>query len=119
MRIPREWRELVLDQSLSDGAKVTVEFLDVLGASGEKMTQEEIARLRGISSRQLRTHLRELDRKKTSASISINKRDAWVPAKRLGGLDIVTELAADRTRMKVLGWLARCAREGVRPFRVL
>ena len=71
--IPKEWRELVLDTSLSDGAKVTAEVYGILGERVKQMTQGEIAQVRGVSSRQLRTHLRELDRKKTSAPISNNR----------------------------------------------
>lgn len=116
MRIPKEWQALVLDNSLSDGALRTAELLDLLGRKADGMTQAEIAGLRGVSDRQLRTHLAELGRKKTSASINTYKRDKWRPAKRLGNMDIVRELAADRAHVKVAGWMERCARVGDDPY---
>ena len=116
MRIPKEWQALVLDNSLSDGALRTAELLDLLGRKADGMTQAEIAGLRGVSDRQLRTHLRELNRKETSASINTYKRHKWSPAKRLGNMDIVRGLAADRAHVKLAGWMERCTREGLDPF---
>ena len=106
---------MVLDTALSDGAKVTAGVLGVLGGSAGKMTQEEIARVRGVNVSTYRRHLRELDRSKVSGSISIIKRDTWRPWKRFGEQALAEELAADRVQLKLLSWKERCAREGGDP----
>ena len=62
-RIPSEWAEMVMDRGLSDGVLRTAELLAVLGKAVVGKTQEEIAEMRGISSRQLRAHLKELNRR--------------------------------------------------------
>ena len=105
-----------MDRGLSDGVLRTAELLAVLGKAVVGKTQEEIAEMRGISSRQLRAHLKELNRRETSGPINTYKRTPWVTAKRLGGIDIQAELSAGRTQAKVLGWEDRCAREGVDPY---
>jgi len=78
MRIPAEIKALVLDGTLSDGARITQELLWVLGKRAKGMLQEEMAEVRGINPGTYRRHLRELEAHRAKMSASYNTNECTV-----------------------------------------
>ena len=107
---------MILDYRVSDAAHRTHELLLLLGARAERMIQAEIAVLRGVSVRELRRHLRALERTFLSASYNtIRTRTKSFRGRR--GKAEVQEVPKDAmVEIRFVGHMERCKREGRDPF---